>query len=301
MKKVIICFVICLALTANGALKRDGRIVNGEPANVTNFLYQAEITIKPFGFVFCGGAFIDELVVVTAGHCTVKKGEFEVCLWQNLMCFFSRILWDRLQVVVGTSPTGENNKSVYDVETIINFSYNRTSKINDIALLILKPNPENRFTGGLQMEPIKVAPKDFKPYGRNCTVSGFGVSQYRGPMTNELFSATLRLRTQEECYEKYRNRTKIYDEEYMICAGGDGKDACQGDSGGPLVCADDDGERYLTGVVSWGIGCNKKGLPGVYTRVFSRYSDDIKLILSKMDSLEGDVIEYYTSDQFKAK
>ena len=52
-----------------------------------------------------------------------------------------------------------------------------------------------------------------------------------------------------------------------LCAGGeDGKDACSGDGGGPLVCQEGD-SMELAGLVSWGVGCGKQGVPGVYTNI----------------------------------
>ena len=48
-----------------------------------------------------------------------------------------------------------------------------------------------------------------------------------------------------------------------------GIDTCQGDSGGPLVSGKMGSTSHLTlvGVVSWGMGCAREGVPGVYAKV----------------------------------
>jgi len=53
-----------------------------------------------------------------------------------------------------------------------------------------------------------------------------------------------------------------------VCAGGQAeKDACDGDGGAPLVCQAKTGRWYVVGLVTWGVGCGKKGVPGVYANV----------------------------------
>ena len=60
----------------------------------------------------------------------------------------------------------------------------------------------------------------------------------------------------------------------MLCAGeieNGGKDACQGDSGGPLIC-EEQNQKVLHGIVSYGAGCALPKSPGVYTRI-TKYFD----------------------------
>ena len=72
--------------------------------------------------------------------------------------------------------------------------------------------------------------------------------------------------TRSECRSQGYASSQITDS--MMCAADPGKDACQGDSGGPLMGVEPSTNRiYLAGVVSWGVGCGREDLPGVYAKV----------------------------------
>lgn len=103
----------------------------------------------------------------------------------------------------------------------------------------------------------------------------------------------------EECQMSYKNMMKSNQiSDSQMCAGGrnGGVDcktkifstksiklllkffiysACWSDSGGPLISKS---TGNLIGIVSTGVGCARKGLPGIYTRV-SKYAKWIEKIV----------------------
>lgn len=74
----------------------------------------------------------------------------------------------------------------------------------------------------------------------------------------------------ESIYQTIRKQPSYKLDETFICAGGENdKDACTGDGGSPLMCPTSHAldRYYQAGIVSWGLGCGKEGLPGVYANV----------------------------------
>lgn len=96
--------------------------------------------------------------------------------------------------------------------------------------------------------------------GQACRVSGWGAISEGGASSVTLRSVVKPALTNAVCSQRLSGITAN-----MLCAGGaagGGIDSCQGDSGGPLAVG-----NQLVGIVSWGIGCARPNLPGVYARV----------------------------------
>lgn len=150
-------------------------------------------------------------------------------------------------------------------KVVIHSLYNHSITDSDIALLRLF----SPVTLGPYALPICLPPANgtfARTLGaiRMSTVSGWGRLAQSGPPSIILQRLEVPRVSSDEC----RTQLGLKITKNMLCAGftEGGRDSCQGDSGGPLVT------RYkstwfLTGIVSWGKGCARSGVYGIYTRV----------------------------------
>lgn len=152
--------------------------------------------------------------------------------------------------------------------------YYRTGR-SDIAVVYLVRNVQ--FTSLIAPICMPSTPQlRAKSYvDTNPFVAGWGRTQEGGESSLVLQELMVPVLRNQVCQEKYADMKRYFSEDQfdkaVICAGvlAGGKDTCQGDSGGPLMTVDDGGVKeqrfYLIGVVSYGVGCARANVPGVYT------------------------------------
>ncbi|MEM7499611.1 MAG: serine protease [Pseudomonadota bacterium] len=154
------------------------------------------------------------------------------------------------------------------------FGTGRTGLENDIAVLILGP-PEGR---GKELNPIALPrladATRYQQVTAAISVNGWGRTSEGGPFSPTLKTVRLPYSDQFACQD-HHGRIGLDVTEGSFCAGfiTGGADSCNADSGGGAIFkrTRTDGfaqeQNMLVGVVSWGVGCARYGLQGIYTDV----------------------------------
>ncbi|CAN7938210.1 unnamed protein product, partial [Ixodes hexagonus] len=246
-----------------GVSKTIGRrIVGGRKALPGEFPWQ--VALRSRKFAFCGGTIVSATEVITAAHCVKGKREhitFRIVSGNSRVYLHCHI---RTQVNLSV-----NNTQVTDV--IVHEDYKVGQNLsNDIAVLRVGEPFDFKGSDGF-VAPACLTPKEHEMKAL-VTISGYGTLKAGGPISEELMTVDVPVISDQKCETMYKTafqsfgQPSAFNSATMFCTleEGGGKDSCQGDSGGPAVQRID-GYAFLTGVVSWGIGCAHENYPGVYT------------------------------------
>lgn len=227
------------------------RIVGGqEVVTKTTYPWIAALVnrgLSPARGQFCGGSLIAPKWVITAAHCPYGN------------------VPEDFDVVLGLIDLYEEEAERIPIkEIVIHPHYDPNTSDFDIALL--------RLSRPATQKPIAIIsagdPDQLTAPGKIATAIGWGALYEGGPASPKLMHVSVPIISNDGAHTAY-NKYGAQITENMLAAGypGGGKDACQGDSGGPLVVVGTNQQLLLAGVTSWGIGCARPELPGLYARL----------------------------------
>lgn len=228
-------------------------------AEMSEWPWHAAILEKPQDLYVCGSTLIDESWILTAAHCVDDYLPFVSGIRDIL-----KVRLGEYDVSTTAEPLPHQEFNVSDIKIHPNF--NNATLVNDIALLKLE-RPAKRQQN---IDVVCVAKPEELDESRlsSCYVTGWGRRTEKSDHSVVLKEIAVPLWQHSVCNTALQSQfgPKYNLPETAICAGAEGRDACDGDGGGPLVC-EQDGQWYQVGIVSFGIGCGRQGVPGVYTRV----------------------------------
>lgn len=151
---------------------------------------------------------------------------------------------------------------------VVHPKYDRNKLRNNVAFLFLAPALQRTAT----VNTICLPDSNYMfTHLDRCVSTGWGTNNFNNPLKRMsiLKAIDMSVVRADECQTLLR-KTRLGNNFHLhssyMCAGGEyNSDMCSGDGGAPLACLID-GQYYLAGIVSWGIGCNN-GNPGVYANV----------------------------------
>lgn len=201
---------------------------------------------------YCVGTLIAPDVVLTAAHCQGRQGKspdfVQFNPWYRITRFFMNTRRIKTLKVIRQVPHPE-----FQIETFQ----------HDVMLLKLNKK--------IPITPVKLAQVVDFPDGQTVRVAGWGSTSETDDSSPVLRQVDLQYLSNELCTSDEFGYGPIIDDETMMCAIGNGKDACFGDSGGPLIITDPNADSATSdvqiGLVSWGFGCADPFYPGVYAKV----------------------------------
>jgi trypsin len=218
--------------------KVQPRIVGGKESALGAHPWMAALSENGTN-AYCGGALIGKDWVLTAAHCQVSLTD---------------------KVILGRQDLSKttDGKAVQVSEVKTHAKYNDKTQDFDVALVRIKD------ASSLPLLELYDGSADLA--AEAALIVGWGRTKEQGPLSPKLREVSVPILTNAACAEKYKNEVTIT--ERMLCAGvPEGKkDSCQGDSGGPLLVMDKS-KLVQAGIVSFGIGCARPEIPGVYTRL----------------------------------
>lgn len=234
--------------------RHAARVTGGKDSLPGEWCWQAAL-INAQNQYLCGGALIGTQWVLTAAHCVTS-------LVRNGEPVFVRVGDHDL----GSERAHPGAQTRRVATTYIHHNHNGQTLDNDIALLKLQGGVQLNARVCLVCLPARgAAPTP----GERCTVTGYGYLGEGGPIALRVREAQLPIVVDRDCTTRIN---AVAEKQFLMpassyCAGGErGNDACQGDGGGPMVCLVD-GFYELTGLVSWGFGCGRADVPGIYVKV----------------------------------